>query len=138
MKNAELQELTSLLFATRRLIKQQRTLGCVHPQGWLQMETLNYIGDHEGPTMHDLAAFLGITAPSASSLIGKLARAGFVRRAAGHDRRAVCLFVTPAGKKELARGRRASAGALQGVFSKLSPRDLSELIRILRNLTGEK
>ena len=139
MKNTELQKLTSLLFATRRLVRQRTAVhGAANPYTWLQMESLGFIEEHDGPAMQEIAAYLHITAPSASSLVNKLVKSGFVRRKAGADKRAVRLYASAKGKGELLRGRKAAAGALQGVFSVLPSRDMKELIRVLSRVAGEK
>ena len=141
-QSMQLQELTSLLFATRRMVRQKLAArhGPSDPNTWLRMETLFFIREHRHSSMHAVAAHLHITVPSASSLVAKLVRGGLVKRIAGADKRVAQLSITPRGAHELARARRDAALSLHSVFGTLPPDELRTLIRILRRVadTGEK
>lgn len=75
------------------------------PSEWSvpQFRALAFVGRNEGAKLSDLAAFLGLTAPSASKLIDGLVVAKLVSRAAhSTDRRRVSLALTTPGQREYA------------------------------------
>lgn len=137
MNDGELEELISLLFATRRLIRSR--VGArgraADPYAWLRLEVLRFIAEEKGASMRDLAAYLSVTAPSASSLIARLETDGYVRRQTGKDRRAVLLYPTAKGARELARAQKENAKALKAVFSPLTRAELSALLKLLRRVS---
>ena len=134
MKDNILQELASLFFSTRQIIRGKLPEGKADPNAWLRFQTMRYIQDADGPTMHDVASYLRIKAPSATSLIAYLVRHGSVRRVAGKDKRVTRLYLTPQGKKFLAAHQRRSNTTMREVFSEFSITDVHELVRILRHL----
>ena len=67
-----------------------------------QFRCLNYIDRHAGCSVGEAAAFLGVTMPTASAMVDRLARAGHVKAAsAAEDRRRSQLAISAAGKKLL-------------------------------------
>ncbi|HET9614237.1 MAG TPA: MarR family transcriptional regulator [Candidatus Limnocylindrales bacterium] len=63
-----------------------------------QSRALRYIGRHPGTDLSDVAAFLGMTMPSASALVTRLERAGqIVRSTDPAERRRLRLELTPDG-----------------------------------------
>ncbi len=133
----ELQELASLIFATRRLMRQRlaAAFGPADPSTWLHMETLFFLHKHTGASMRAVALHLSITIPSASALVSKLVRAGFVKRSSGKDKRMARLSTTARGARELARALRIATETLRELFGDLRPEELHELLRILRRAT---
>ena len=105
-----------------------------------QLRTLAFLNTHPGSPLNALAEHLGLTSPSAFSLVeGLLARGLLDRMESTRDRRRVSLDLTPAGRAEL-------LGALHGaqalVNLQLSGLDAAELnaihaaLRALRPLFG--
>ena len=135
MKNGTLQELSSLFFATRQIIRSQLPSGKADPNAWLRYETLRFIAESKGPTMHDVAAYLRITAPSATSFVKNLGAQGLiVRRGVLRDKRVTRIYLTRCGRSTLAAHSKRSVAALRRVFSKLNAAEIHELARVLRRL----
>ncbi len=106
-----------------------------------QFRSLAFIGRNEGAALSDVAAFLGLTLPSASKLIDGLVAAKFVvREIASGDRRRVCLALSPAGHakyKVMVTQARNFLAKKVAHFSELQRRRLGEILAALR-LTFEK
>jgi len=135
MNKKQLQELSSLFFTMKQILRAQLPDHKVDPNAWLRYETMRHIRDAKGPTMRDVAEYLRIKAPSATSLIGHLARTGMIaRKGEKADKRIVRIFLTPRGKREVERYERRSATMMHSTFSKLDDHELQGLIVILRRL----
>lgn len=135
MDRKKFQELASLFFDMKQTIRANLPHGQVDPNAWMRCETLRFIAEIEDPTMREIADHLRITAPSATSLMRKLARLGWIKRSAsGSDKRVVRISLTKAGQRELARYRKQAERTMQKVFSKLPERELSNLVQALRRL----
>ncbi len=134
MKDRTFQELATLFFSTRQIIRSRLPQGKADPNAWLRFQTMRYIEDSKGPTMHDVARYLRIKAPSATSLIAHLVSRGSVRRVAGKDKRVTRLFLTPRGKKLLAQHDKRSNATMRTVFSQFNDAEIRELVRLLRHL----
>ena len=90
----------------------------------------------DGPLrMSTIAERLAVVPRAATDMVDRVEVAGLVtRRAEPHDRRAVLVDLTPAGRRLLARlerVRRASAEAEFGALSPAQREDLANLLRIL-------
>ena len=136
MKDKRYTELASLFFTTRQIIKQQLPAnGKADPNMWLRLETLRFIAGAKEPTMHDVARYLRIKAPSATSLIAHLARLGFItRKGEDADKRVVRISLTAQGKSEVAAYLTRSTNMMHKAFSKLDNREIDELLKILGRL----
>ena len=136
MKSSKLSELTSLFFTTRQIIKQQLPSdGKSDPNTWLRFETLRFIAGSKDPTMQDVARYLRIKAPSATSLIANLAKSGLVsRKGEKSDKRIVRISLTSRGTKEVKNYMDRAALMMRQAFSKLDDREINELVTILRHL----
>ncbi len=126
----------SLFFAVRGVVRTKLAQGKqLDPSAWLRVETLKFIADHDKPSMRDIAAFLSITAPSATSLVGALMREGVVKRSTSRtDRRASELSLTPKGKALLAKKVARGTKLLGEIFSALSPAELAAFSRALERM----
>lgn len=134
MNKLNFQELTSLFFEMRQKIRANLPQGEANPYRWMRCETLQFIDEHQRPTMQEIAKHLQVTAPSATSLIRKLSSLGWIERKTGSDKRVVRILLSAKGKRELIRYRKQSQKTMQKVFSKLPERDLQHLRRVLRSL----
>jgi DNA-binding MarR family transcriptional regulator len=135
MDNEIFQELASLFFSTRQIIRAELPAGKIDPNAWLRSETLRYIAASGGPTMQEVAAYLRVKAPSATSLIANLAARGLVvRRGIARDKRVTRIYLTPRGRTILTASAKRSVAAVRAVFSKLSGAEIHELVRVLRRL----
>lgn len=128
-------ELSGLFFETRQIIRQhlpgtQRS----DPNAWLRLQTMRFIDSSRAPTMHDVAAYLRVKAPSATSLIAHLVSRGLITRRSGSDRREVILSLTPAGKKALKDYGEQSDKMMRNAFSPLDESEVGSLCTILKKL----
>lgn len=135
MKRTELQRLATLYFTTRQIIRSQLPQGNVDPNEWLRFETLRFIAAVKGPSMRDIAAYVRITAPSATSLVRHLEGRGLVRVHVGAgDKRSKRVVLTSRGRVALKHYERRSERVLSKVFSHLSRAELAELLRLLQQV----
>lgn len=108
-----------------------KTVG-INPQ---QMYATFTIFEHEGLTMKELAEYLGITSPSATSLVNRLVRMKWVSRLADpKNRKLVRLKLAPDGKKKLTTAMKTQSQAMGDVLSLLTVKDRTDFARILSNL----
>ncbi len=104
----------------------------VNPQ---QQFALLIISDRDGITMNELARELGITGPSATSLVNRLVRMKWVTRVADPDnRRLVRLQMAQEGREIMHTILKERAKAMHEVLSLLPSRDRSDFARILTHL----
>ena len=135
----EIARTLSLFFAVRRIMRTKFASGKkIDPSTWLRIETMKFIADHGEPNMKDVAGYLSITAPSATSLIRGLVESGFVTCSADvRDKRTSRLVLTPKGKAELKTTGARSVRIVGELFSILSEAELaafsSTLERIKKN-----
>jgi DNA-binding MarR family transcriptional regulator len=136
--NDAYRKLPHLFFMTRQLMRSKvRAKGKTDPNAWMQFETLRFIAGREGPTMHDIATYLRVTAPSATSLIAGLGRRKLIARERDkRDKRITHLHVSSRGMRLLSEYERGSTALMRQVFSRMSERDIHELVRILNTLDG--
>lgn len=95
-------------------------------------EVLKYIADKGSPSMKDIARELGITPPSASTLIDTLVSKQFVTRTqTPEDRRTIRIILQPKGNVLLSSVYKQKNSLFNKMLSKLSNEDKTELARIL-------
>jgi DNA-binding MarR family transcriptional regulator len=137
MKDAY-RRLPNLFFVTRQLIRSKvRSAGKSGHNSWMRLETLRYVGEHEKSTMRDIATYLRITAPSATSLIAGLIRRKLIARERDKkDKRITRLRLSQEGRAMLSAYEKGSSTLMKEVFSKLDAADIRELVRILKALDG--
>jgi DNA-binding MarR family transcriptional regulator len=136
MNDTQLQELASLFFSMRQIIRSQLPQCKADPNAWLRFETMRFIENAGGPTMHDVAAYVRIKAPSATSLVGYLVGQGAVRAVSQkRDKRVKRLYLTAKGKRMLAEHRKRSNVTMRKVFEEFTDAELSALLGLLRRLS---
>lgn len=136
MKGNSDKALVSLMFAMGRRMKQEMYREAGMPS-MLHFETLRYIDEEGKPTMSDVAGYLRVSAPSATTLIDTLIDDGIVTRAEDpNDRRRVRLALSAKGKKFLASASKARERAFGRIVARLSTSDRAELARILSIITS--
>ena len=102
-----------------------------------QMKLLKLISQAQGPTVGDVATFMGVSNAAASKAIDRLVRRGFLKRAAGRsDRRASELVVTPSGQCMLSAFETVRSRRLAEVFDRFSPLELSRTAELLDQLAA--
>lgn len=137
MKTFNADYLISLIFTTRKIIREEMGGGKINPLSILKLKTLEYVEEKKNPTMRDVAGYLAITASSTTPLIDGLVASGQIKRAYdGRDRRIIRLVVTAKGKKNLKSGYRAMSGRLKKVLKKLNESELRNLANILKKLSN--
>jgi DNA-binding MarR family transcriptional regulator len=93
-----------------------------------QFRCLNYIALEPGCTIGAVAAFLGVTMPTASAMVDRLVRAGVVRPSTpAEDRRRSHLHLTAAGRAQLQQIRGGAREELRRALATLSPAQLHTL-----------
>ncbi len=128
-------ELSELFFETRQIIKQKLPgTGNTDPNEWMRLQTMQFIDRSDSVTMHDVATYLRIKAPSATSLIACLVSRGMIAREAGQDRRVVRLSLTLLGKKALKEYGSTSEKMMRRTFSTLEESEVGSLCTILKKL----
>lgn len=128
----------SLFFAVRGIMRTKFAQGKkLDPSTWLRIETMKFIMDHDAPKMKDVADYLSITAPSATSLVGGLVKSGFVAYAADtSDRRTSRLVLTAKGKAELKSAMTRGTKHLRSLFAVLSDKELAAFSAALACIKG--
>lgn len=126
----------SLFFAVRCAVRTKLAQGKkLNPTSWLRVETLKFIADHEGLSMRDVADYLSITAPSATSLVSGLIKEGLVtKRVDTRDRRALRLTLSRKGKSFLHKKMARGTVVLGELFAPLSQNELKAFIVALEHI----
>ena len=133
--NRKIDEIISLIFATRRILHEQLTVQTGENFSFLQFTTLRFIKEKK-PLMKDVADFLAITPPSATSLITTLAQSDMIRRNADkNDRRIIRLEITVKGEVQMKKWREKMAKHMKNNLKKLNAKEQNELIKILTKIT---
>jgi DNA-binding MarR family transcriptional regulator len=129
-------ELALLIMNAGRLLHQK-----LHESGgsgsvsMLHFKIMSFVGERGPTTMKDVAVFLGVTAPSATVLINRLAKSGeLVRVKSSGDRRSVSVKLTPLGRRIVERDRKALVGRMSSILSCISADEAKQLSAILKNL----
>jgi len=101
----------------------------------LKIQTLGFIKKQKNPLMKDVADFLAITPPSATSLIESLAKDKLIIRHFDHkDRRVVHLRITDKGSRILSKGFKEMICHMKEVFTCLTEKEKKQLIGIYRKI----
>ena len=103
-----------------------------------QFRCLNFISGKPGCAIGDIAAFLGVTMPTASAMADRLVQAALVQpQTASGDRRRSRLEVTPAGLAQLALIQDRAHGELTAVLAVCTPLEQQTLqagLAVLRRI----
>ncbi len=117
----------------RRMVQSSQAKDPV--KNWLQVHALAMIDERPGITMKELADLLMVTAPTATTFIGRLVRLKCVRRVADpKNRKLVRLRITPNGKHLLQQNMTRKMAVLRSIVSRLPLKDQRELARIYQHL----
>lgn len=93
-----------------------------------QFRALNYVGRHQGTSLSDVAAHVGVTLPTMSRLVdGMVERKLVIRRGSAGDRRRLKLRLTARGQAQM---RAAHAFTEATIAARVSPLGGSELSAI--------
>ena len=110
----------ALRAATRQHVGEQMSVP--------QFRCLHFVSREPGCSISDVAAFLGVTLPTASAMVDRLVRARALRtRPSRDDRRRTQLQITPAGRARLRGIRHGAHADLSLTLAQLSPNELRRL-----------
>jgi len=115
----------------------RRELGRHRPQGLsvTQLRGLACVDTQPGASLSQLAAFVGLTMPTASRLAASLVRRGLLaQRVARGDRRRSELRLTAAGRAALSVARRLTLAYMTGVMARLTRAERSEVAQAMRRV----
>jgi DNA-binding MarR family transcriptional regulator len=103
-----------------------------------RLKALFSIACERSPTVGGLARALGVSLPTASTLVEALVAQGYAsRREDAGDRRRTLVELTPAGESLVVELREGSSRLLHDSLERLDPEDLAALARGLRALARE-
>lgn len=134
--SADVAYAVSLFFAVRRIMRTELAKGKkLDPSTWPMIETMKFIADHDKPKMKDIADYLSITAPSATSLVNGLVKNGLVACSTDcRDRRTSHLSLTAKGKAELKKAIAHGIQHLGKLFAVLSEAELAAFVSALERI----
>ncbi|WP_249011041.1 MarR family winged helix-turn-helix transcriptional regulator [Conexibacter sp. DBS9H8] len=128
----------AVLSASRVLVAvAARSLAAVAEEVTLtQYRSLVILASRGPQSVATLAEAVGVTAPTASRLSDRLVQKGLIdRRAAPHDRRAVRLGLTPAGRDLVDAVTERRRGEIAALLEAVPPQGREPLVHALRQLT---
>jgi DNA-binding MarR family transcriptional regulator len=97
-----------------------------------QLATLSYVTEHDGCTSTDVAAELDLNKSAVSTMLGRLERAGLVRREPNpDDARGTRLHLTARGDKTRKDSRPAFRAAVAEMTEGFTPAELDVVLRFL-------
>ncbi len=100
-----------------------------------QFRTLAYISQRPGASLSEVAEFIGLTPPSASTLVdGLVTRSLVVRQTSSADRRRILLTLTASGQAILEAALSGTQARLAEILAALSPDECRTAIQALQAL----
>ncbi|MHB8107097.1 MAG: MarR family winged helix-turn-helix transcriptional regulator [Candidatus Cryosericum sp.] len=97
-----------------------------------QLSLLLSLSEHPGCRVQDTAQRLDLTAPTISIGVRRLENMGLVQRGADpDDQRAVCLYLSPQGRKIASKARSLRAAKLETMLSTLTVDEQQSLLEML-------
>jgi len=134
MEKDKIKQIIALIFTINQLT-HERLRDREFKQSPLQIVTLKFIELKRDPTMKDLAEFLFITPPSATSIANNLARCGMIERVADKaDRRILRLKITDKGRGILKEADKFVMKNIGENFKVLNAKEQSQLISIIEKI----
>mgnify|MGYP003624207540 FL=1 len=92
----------------------------------------------EGISMGELSSALRVTNGNVSGLVSRLIKDDLVfREMSQEDRRSFRVKLTPTGKAKFAQALKVHQDVLSDMFSKVAPEELSNTVKMLRNLSSK-
>jgi len=132
--NKRIDRLISLIFTTRRMMHDQKEPHKGKNCSFLHLITLHFV-EQEKPLMKDIADFLGVAPPSATSLVNTLITSELVHREADKgDRRNVRIVISKKGEKFLEAHKKLMAEKTRANLNKLSAVEQQQLEKILTKI----
>lgn len=101
----------------------------------LQLHALSFIKNKQNPLMKELADFLSITPPSATSLTDCMTLEGLIKRNIdAHDRRTARLSLTKKGARICREGFKERANHMREIFMCLTEGEREQLFKIYKKI----
>ncbi len=133
--NEKIDQIISLIFMTRRVMHEQIRDHEHKNFSSLHFVTLQYVKENK-PPMKELAEFLSITPPSATSLVNSLVESKMIERTADEsDRRIVRIDITKKGDGQMKKCKERMTGHMKQKLMRLNEGEQKELIKILTKIT---
>ncbi len=103
-----------------------------------QLGLLLSLSEHPGCRVQDTAERLDLTAPTISIGVRRLEKMGLVQRDEDpDDQRAVCLYLSPQGRKIASKARSLRAGKLETILGVLTADEQESLLAMLEKAVPE-
>jgi len=135
-KNDQISRIASLIFTVRNLTHENAVQKNNKNVSFLQLITLRFI-ENKKPTMKEVADYLTITAPSATSLINNLAKDELIKREEQKgDRRIVRIVITQKGEKHLKNGTEYLSQKIRKNMEVLTQKERETLAKILGKIAN--
>lgn len=133
-----IEQTISHIFNLRKLVSESIEKQSLDTQcSFLQLKTLHFVLERKNPTMRDVSVFLGITPPSATSIINRLIVARNIKRIPDKaDRRIIRLSITLSGQKSFESGMKNVSQAMRKILSKLGDQEQIQLNLLLKKIVG--
>lgn len=133
MKN-KIDKITGLIFELRQITAGQLFKDHDENFSFLHFIALKFIKKEE-PLMREIAEFLAITPPSATSLVSTLFSQGYIKRIPDkNDRRIVRIVLTDKGVKKFKKHKEKAVANMKKNLEKLSSSEQNKLIEILSKM----
>ncbi len=133
----QVDNLISLIFTVGRQLKEHIKSAKASDLSSEQLQTLRYVHEHPQTLMKDVATYLCIAPPSATTVIDNLVAKHYLQRLPdATDRRLIRLELTAAGKKELSKSFKAIQQHLRQVFSSLDQTEINTFITLLEKISN--
>lgn len=129
-------DLEELAFRIFRLIKRKMTIATGFGSlSILQIHTLVFLKENSGANMSDIASFLQIELPSATSLMSKLVDLDLVQRLLDKkDRRVIRIELTENGAKLLSQTAKIRSSRIKQLLSYLSNKQKQDLMTTMQTI----
>jgi len=136
MPQSTSRELALSFFTVGRIIREKLHHNKKRdPFTLLKLLVLKFLTDNPELKIKDIAEYLSITPPSATSLINNLAKDDFLKRKSEEkDRRKVHLEITDKGKKVLKKGMEEVEKEMIGISSALNDKEQITLLNLLNKI----
>jgi DNA-binding MarR family transcriptional regulator len=123
------------IHASQRFARRIAEIG-LHPP---QFRVMNMVDAAEGCSQQAIAEAIGAPPSRMVAIVDELEEAGLVeRRPHPSDRRVRCLFLTAAGRRLLARGRKLAGEHEEELMRGLSAAERKRLVALLQKVVGEQ
>ena len=134
--NGNIEQIIALIFSTRKLLHEQKEPKDAKACSFLHFVTLGYVKTHS-PLMKDIAGFLGVAPPSATSLINTLSKEGLIaRREDAQDRRIVRIVLTKKGAAYAEKHKNHVTKTMRSALEELTLAEQKQLLAILEKITA--